>query len=265
MSGLFNTILYAPFFNLLVFLYNTVAFNDFGIAIILLTLIIRLLLSPLSVKTIKSQKALAELQPKIKEVQEKFKNDPQKQTQEVMGLYRRHKVNPFSGCFPLLIQLPVLIALYRVSVAGFEETSLSVLYSFIKNPDFLNSTSLGFIDLTKKNILLSVIAGAAQFWQTRMSSSFSKNSAIPKDQKATAIPQHSAGGRTAEPSTNNPLGAINQQMLYFFPIITIIISMSFPAGLPLYWIATTLFSIIEQAYINKIHGEPNGKFNSSDR
>ncbi|MEK7659505.1 MAG: YidC/Oxa1 family membrane protein insertase [Patescibacteria group bacterium] len=247
MSRLFDIILYTPFFNLLVFLYNTIAFNDFGIAIILLTLIIRFVLSPLSVKTIKSQRALAELQPKIKEVQGKFKNDAQKQTQEVMELYRRHKVNPFSGCFPLLIQLPVLIALYQVSVAGFKENSLSVLYGFIKNPDSLNSTSLGFIDLTKKNILLSVIAGAAQFWQTKMSYSFSKNSISPKDQKA------------------NPLGAINQQMLYFFPIITIIISMSFPAGLPLYWIATTLFSVFEQAYINKIHGEPNGKFNLSDR
>jgi len=246
MSGLFNIILYVPFFNLLVFLYNTIAFNDFGIAIILLTLIIRLILSPLSVKTLKSQKALTELQPKIKEVQEKFKNDAQKQTQEVMELYRRHKVNPFSGCFPLLIQLPILIALYRVSVAGFEESSLSVLYSFIKNPDFLNSTSLGFIDLAKKNILLSVVAGAAQFWQTKMSSSFSKNSILPKDQK------------------NNPLSAINQQMLYFLPIITIIISMSFPAGLPLYWIATTLFSVLEQAYINKIYGESNRKFNPSD-
>lgn len=250
MSGLFNTILYIPFFNLLVFLYNTVAFNDFGVAIILLTLIIRLGLSPLSVKTIKSQKALAELQPRIKEVQEKFKNDAQKQTQEVMGLYRRHKVNPFSGCFPLLIQLPILIALYQVSVAGFGENSLSALYGFIKKPDFLNSTSLGFIDLTKKSILLSVIAGAVQFWQTKMSSSFSKN-LIPqknqKDQKA------------------NPLGAINQQMLYFFPVITIIISMSFPAGLPLYWIATTLFSVLEQAYVNKIYGESNGKFNLPDR
>ena len=250
MSELFNIILYVPFFNLLVFLYNTVAFNDFGIAIILLTLIIRLGLSPLSIKTIKSQKALAELQPKIKEIQEKFKNDTQKQTREVMELYRRHKVNPFSGCFPLLIQLPILIALYQVSVAGFKENSLSVLYGFIKNPDFLNSASLGFIDLTKKNILLSLVAGAAQFWQTKTSASFSKNSTLSRDQKNQKA---------------NPLGAINQQMLYFFPIITIVISMSFPAGLPLYWITTTLFSIIEQAYINKIHGEPNGKFNLSDR
>ncbi len=243
MSGLFNTILYTPFFNLLVFLYNTIAFNDFGVAIILLTLIIRLLLSPLSVKTVRSQKALTELQPKIKEVQEKFKKDARKQTQEVMELYRRHKVNPFSGCFPLLIQLPVLIALYRVSVAGFGEDSLSILYAFIKNPDSLNSISLGFIDLTKRSVLLSAIAGAAQFWQTKMSLSFSKSSASPGDQKT------------------NPLAAMNQQMLYFFPIITIIISMSFPAGLPLYWIATTLFSVFEQVYINKIHGEPSGKSN----
>src|SRR3989344_1874792 len=107
MSELFNTLLYTPFFNLLVFLYNTAAFNDFGIAIILLTLIIRFILSPLSIKTFKSQKALNQLQPRIKEIQEKFKNEPQKQSQVIMELYKQHKVNPFSGCLPLLIQLPI--------------------------------------------------------------------------------------------------------------------------------------------------------------
>jgi len=250
MKELFSAVLYTPFLNLLVFLYNTVAFNDFGAAIILLTLIIRFVLSPLSVKTIRSQKALSELQPKIKEIQGKFKDDSKKQTQEVMELYRKYNVNPFSGCLPLLIQLPVLIALYQVSIAGFEENSLSALYSFVENPNFLNSKSFGFIDLTKRSILLSLIAGIAQFLQTKLSLSFQKSQAFQRDQK---------GG---------PFGAMNQQMLYFFPLITIIISMSFPAGLPLYWVATTVFSIFEQAYINKIYGESKGsnrKFNLPDR
>ena len=251
MTSLFDTILYAPFFNFLVFLYNTVAFHDFGAAIILLTLIIRLVLSPLSIKTFKSQRALSELQPKIKEVQERFKNDPQKQTREVMNLYKQQKVNPFSGCLPLLIQLPILIALYRVSIAGFEESSLSVLYSFISRPDFLNSTSLGFIDLTKRSVFLSLVAGAAQFFQTKLSMSSQKKSTFTKDQK------------------NDPLTAMNQQMLYFFPLITIIVSMSFPAGLPLYWIATTVFSILEQSYVSRlkfeIHGSENRNTNLPDR
>lgn len=254
MSGLFDSILYVPFFNLLVFLYNTVAFNDFGFAIILLTLLARLGLSPLSIKALRSQKDLAQLQPKLKEIQEKLKNEPQKQTREVMELYRKHNVNPFSGCLPLLIQLPILIALYRVSIAGFEENSLSVLYSFIKNPGFLNSVSFGFIDLTKRSILLSLIAGVSQFLQTKMTVSSQKSQASQKDQKAL---------------TAGPLGAMNQQMLHFFPLITIIVSMSFPAGLPLYWIATTFFSIFEQARINKIkidiHGESDRKTNLPDR
>jgi len=248
MSELFNSILYVPFFNLLVFLYNTVAFSDFGLAIVLLTLIIRAALSPLSVKTFKSQKIMAELQPKVKEIQEKLKNEPQKQSREIMELYQKHNINPFSGCLPLLIQLPILIALYRVSIAGFGENSLSVLYDFVKNPGFLNPTSFGFIDLTKRSILLSLVAGAAQFLQTKMTISSGKNQASQK---------------------GNPLGAMNQQMLHFLPLITIIVSMSFPAGLPLYWLATTVFSIFEQAHINKAkidtHGKSNGKFNLSDR
>ncbi len=262
MTGIFETILYIPFFNFLVFLYNTVAFQDFGVAIILLTLIIRLILSPLSIKTFRSQKVLSELQPKVKEIQEKFKNDAQKQTQQVMGMYKQYNINPFSGCLPLLIQLPILIALYRVSIAGFEQNSLSVLYEFIKNPGFLNQASLGFIDLTKRSVFLSAVAGVSQFLQTKLSVSSPKNPVFQKDQKATAIPQRAASG-SAEPSTRNPLASMNQQMLYFLPIITIIISMSFPAGLPLYWIATTLFSIAEQLYIARIqieiHGESNRK------
>lgn len=251
MTGLFDTVLYTPFFNFLVFLYNTIAFQDFGLSIVLLTLTIRLILSPLSIKTFKSQKILSELQPRVKEIQEKFKDDSSKQTQQIMEMYRQYKINPFSGCLPLLIQLPVLIALYQVSIAGFEQNSLSILYSFVGKPDLLNSTSFGFIDLTKKSLFLSVLAGIAQFLQTRLSVASHKTSIFRKE------------------SSPNPLALMNQQMLYFLPVITIIISMSFPAGLPLYWIATTLFSIVEQLYLKQIksdiYGDSNRKPNSPDR
>ncbi len=240
MIGLFNTILYVPFLNLLVFLYNTVSFQDFGVAIILTTIIIRLILSPLSIKAFRSQKILSELQPEVKKVQEKFKDDPQRQTKEIMDLYRRYNINPFSGCLPLLIQLPVLIALYRISITGFENGSLSALYGFIENPGALNQVFLGFIDLTKKSIFLAIIAGSFQFLQTKLSLSAQKNSPFQGAQK------------------NNPLAMMNQQMLYFLPLITIMVSLSFPAGLPLYWIATTLFSIAEQLYISKTQIKNDG-------
>ncbi len=240
MIELFNTILYVPFLNLLVFIYNTAAFRDFGVAIILLTLIVRLILSPLSIKALRSQKALNQLQPRVKEIQEKYKNDSSKQSQQIMELYREKQINPFSGCLPLIIQLPILIALYRVSIGGFEENALSVLYDFVSAPDFLNPISLGFIDLTKRSFFLSITAGASQFFQARLSLSSGKNTGLSGKQQ------------------NNPMASLNQQMLYFFPLITIIVSMSFPAGLPLYWIATTLFSILEQVYINRIKFEIYG-------
>jgi len=114
----------------------------------------------------------------------------------------------------------------------------------------LNLISLGFIDLAERSIPLALIAGVGQFLQTKLSLSSSKNQILQKDQKA------------------NPLTSMNQQMLYFLPVITIIVSMSFPAGLPLYWIATTIFSIFEQTYINRIkskYGESNRTTDLTDR
>ena len=96
----FNTILYKPLFNALVVLYQYLPGKDFGVAVIVLTLIIRFILYPLMVKSIKSQKVLSELQPKIKEIQEKLKEDKEKQTKEMMALYQREKINPFGGCLP---------------------------------------------------------------------------------------------------------------------------------------------------------------------
>lgn len=241
MSELFNQILFIPLFNFLVFLYNTMAFQDFGSAIILATIGIRLILSPLSIKALRSQKAIQALQPKIKEVQEKYKNDRQAQYQAISQLYKEHGVNYFSGCLPILIQLPILIALYRLSLSGFSPDSLSALYSFISNPGEINKISLGFIDLTKRNIPLVFLAGASQFIQSRIS--------IKRTPQTTAVK-----GEFQD--------LLNKQMLYFFPILTILIAWNFPAGLPLYWIATTLYSILEQVLVNKLYDRGSQKPNT---
>ena len=115
----YNTVLYQPLFNALILLYEYFPGHDFGIAIVVLTLIIRFALYPSSAQAIKSQEAMARLQPKIKELQDKYKDNKEQQAKEIMELYQKEKINPFSGCLPLLIQLPILIALYQVFLKGF--------------------------------------------------------------------------------------------------------------------------------------------------
>jgi YidC/Oxa1 family membrane protein insertase len=161
----FNIVLYQPLFNALVFLYQFLPGKDFGIAVITLTIIIRIILYPLMLKSIKSQKMLSELQPKIQEIQQKYKNDKEKQAKEMMSLYQKEKINPFGGCLPLLIQLPILIALYRVFWRGLQPGVISHLYSFVPNPGVINPIFFGLINLAESNFGLAIFAGISQFFQ----------------------------------------------------------------------------------------------------
>ena len=227
MVSIFNELLYRPLFNLLVFFYNT-AFSDIGLAIILLTLLIKAVFWPLSQKAIKSQKALQDLQPQIKALQEKYKDNKEEQARQLMALYKNNKVNPFSGCLPLIIQLPILIALYQVFLKGLHDGSLGMLYSFMNNPGVINPVSFGWIDLSQANRILAILAGLTQFWQAKM--------ILPKKKLAGA----------PKSSDEYMAQAISKQTLYFLPVLTIIISWKLPAGLALYWLVTTLFTIIQQ-------------------
>ncbi|MBI4709329.1 MAG: membrane protein insertase YidC [Candidatus Portnoybacteria bacterium] len=225
-SLLFNEVLYRPLFNGLIFLYNTIPGHDFGVAIIALTLIIRAAIYPLAQKSLKSQRALTELQPKVKEIQQKYKDDKEKQGRALMELYKANKVNPASGCLPLLIQLPILLALFSVFRTGLDPERLNGLYSFISNPGVINHMFLGFLDLSQKNLYLALLAGAAQFIQSKMM--------MPKSNKSSAT---------------DFSGAMQKQMLYIFPIITVWIAASLPAGLGLYWLAMTLFGVAQQYFL----------------
>ncbi|MDO8658824.1 MAG: YidC/Oxa1 family membrane protein insertase, partial [Candidatus Levybacteria bacterium] len=113
MGTLYTEILYRPLFNAVVFLYNILPGHDFGFAIIALTTLIRILFFPLSIKTVRSQKAMNQLSPKLQEIKQKFKDDKSAQSVETMKLYKENNINPLAGCLPLIIQLPILIALYQ--------------------------------------------------------------------------------------------------------------------------------------------------------
>lgn len=234
LNTLFNEILYRPILNALVFLYNIIPGHDFGIAIILLTILIRIILSPLSYKSIKSRQALSLIQPQIKEIQKKYK-DKEEQSKELMKLYKEHNASPFSGCLPLLIQFPILIALYRVLINVLKPESLSTLYLFIKNPGIINALSLGVLDLSKKSPVLAILAGISQFFYSKLTMKFSPPTPQINAKKGAFDIQKTMG----------------KQMVYFMPIITIFIAWGLPAGLPLYWVASTLLGLAQEYYLLK--------------
>ena len=227
----FNIVLYQPLFNALILIYLYLPGHDFGIAVIILTILIKLVLYPLGVQAIHSQKSMAQLQPKLKEIQEKFKDNKEQQSRAMMEFYKKEKINPFSGCLPLLVQLPILIGLYRVFWNGFGEAQLKFLYSFVSNPGQINTTFLGMMDLAHASIILAILTGIAQFFQSKMMMTKQNKSAARADMSQM----------------------MQKQMLYFFPAFTVFILWKLPAAVALYWLTTTLFTIVQQYIILKKH------------
>jgi YidC/Oxa1 family membrane protein insertase len=226
----FNTFLYIPLFNALIFLYNTIPGHDFGIAIIALTLIIKIILTPLLVGSVKSQRVLQRVQPKIQQIQKDYKDDKDKQTKEILELYKNEKINPFSGLVLALIQLPVLIALYWVFRQATQASQLHFLYPFIATPSHVNFISLGFLNITKANIVMAAIAAVAQFFQTKMLS--------PQKIKTQSKEKDFAD-------------TLQTQMLFVSPLVTLVVLWNLPSALSLYWITSGLFSIVQQYFVLK--------------
>lgn len=227
LGNIYNLILYQPLFNILILFYQYLPGRDFGVAVILLTTLLRLITYPLMAKSIKSQKILSEIQPKIQEVQQKFKNDKQAQAREVMALYKKEKINPLGGFLPLLIQLPILFALYQVFWKGLQPEALNNLYSFVPNPGAIDPTFLGILNLAQPSIILAILAGIFQFFQTKIMT--------PRAQKTKD------GDKMGQFSS-----MMQKQMLYLFPLFTVFILFKLPSAIGLYWVVTSLFSIGQQ-------------------
>jgi len=225
-------ILYKPLFNALIFLVWLMPFHNVGLAIIILTIIIRLILLPSLLKATRQQKRMRDLQPEIAEIQKRYKDDRQKQSQELMAFYKRNKVNPIGSCLPLLIQLPILLILYYVFINGLNTARFDLLYPFTPRPESINTLFLG-LDLAKPDrFILPLIAGVLQYFQSRQ-----------------LMPQ-TKSDKGASGSTGQEMQAmIGKQMMYLMPVFTVIISGRLPAALPLYWSVTTLFMIAQQWWV----------------
>jgi YidC/Oxa1 family membrane protein insertase len=229
---LFQEIFYRPIFNILIGMVNVIPGHDIGIAIILLTVLVKAALWPMSASMIKQQKALAELQPKVDELKKKYSDPKDKEElgRQLIDLYKVNKVNPAASCGPLLIQLPVFIALYRSLSQGLKSEGFNLLYWFVHNPGTIDPKLFGWLDLSQPSHVLAVASGVAQFFQARMMVSKTQPKKVPGAQDEAM------------------LATMNKQMTYTMPILTVFIAWKLPGGLGLYWFVMTMLTILQQYY-----------------
>ncbi len=232
-----NTLLYKPILNTLLFFVSKIPGHSLGWAIIFLTLVIKLILLVPNHKALKSQKQLQRVQPQLDALKQKYKNDPQKLAQETMAIWKKHKVSPLGSCLPMLIQFPILIALFYVVRDGISVIDPNLLYTSLKSFDTqkVNAVFLGIIDLTKINIIiLPIIVGGLQFFQVRLSFAKNKSKALAK-----------------KGNTPDIMPMMNKMMQFMLPVMIAVFTATLPAAVGFYWGVSTLFAIGQQFVVNK--------------
>jgi len=252
--SLWHLILYQPLVNALIFLYNFL-FANFGLAIIVLTMIIRSLLIPLTLPSMRAAQKMKELAPEIAKLKKKHANDKQQLAKAQMELYRQHGANPAAGCLPQIIQLIILIALYQAFIRVLRADGdiiarlNQVLYPSLKLAEgTIINTHFAYLDLAKPDVfrlpglafplpgLFLLAAALVQFISSKM-----MQPAVSQAQKEAAKTE----GKVDDLATS-----MQSQMLYLFPLMTIFIGYSFPSGLILYWFIFSFFTAIQQYLVN---------------
>lgn len=234
-GNIWNVVLYNPLLNALAFLVSIVPGGDVGVAVIILTLLVKIVLFPLSQRSIESQAKMTFLAPELKKIKDSGASK-EEQAKQTFELYKVHKTNPFSGCLLVLIQIPIIFALYFVFLKGmsFDGTNL---YYFIHIPAQINMNFLGLVDITGKGLLvLALLAGISQYFQAYF---------MPKP----------APGKVGDKDSfqENFTKSMQTQMKYVFPFIVAFIAYSVSGAVALYWITSNVFAIGQQIYAKKKH------------
>ncbi|XKT74636.1 MAG: YidC/Oxa1 family membrane protein insertase [Patescibacteria group bacterium UBA2163] len=232
MIGLFDTFIYEPIYNALAFIINITPGADIGIAIIVLTLIIKFILFPLSLKAVRTQAAMREIDPELKKIKEEFKENREEQARRTMALLKDKKINPFASFLLILIQLPVIIGLYFVFLGngggiGFDP---AVLYSFISVPENVSFNFLGIIDLSGRSIALAALVAATQFVNARLM--------MPN------APDAEAGTLKGDLAKS-----MHMQMRWVFPIVMGVVAYVISAAIALYFLISNLFQLFQELYV----------------
>ena len=240
MSSLWNTFFYEPIYNTLIFIVDKVTFGDIGFAIIILTIFIKFLLSPLTKKSIRSQVLMKRIEPELKALKKEFPNK-EEQAKKTFELYKKYNVNPLSGCLVILLQLPVIFALYYVFYKGLS-FDVTPLYSFISTPENINTHFLGLVDLHGKSIVFALLAGISQFIQGKL--------AAPLKPKKVEVVTEQA---QEEPKTFQEQLADSMQLnvRYVLPVFVAFIAYQISAAIALYWIISNIFTIIQEWHVRR--------------
>lgn len=222
---MFNTLLYQPLLNVLFFLTSVLGGN-LGFAIIVLTMLLRGILVPITIPSLRSAQKIRDLKPELDRLKKRFAKDKVALQKAQMGLYKQHGINPAAGCLPNILQLVILIALYRVFIDSLQNGSLAV------------STQFFWLDLAQPDPLyiLPFLAGFIQLLLSLM--------------LKPAIEHHKEKSKQKTEDVQDMAETMQQQMLFIMPVMTVVIAFTFPSGLALYWVATTLFSLVQQYYLS---------------
>ncbi len=220
-------------YNALVFLVGVLPGESVGLAVVVLTLIVKFVLFPLAHKSTTTQARMRAIEPHIKKIKEKHKDDQQAQARATMELYKEHGVNPFSGCFLMLLQLPIIFALYYVFYQGLKFDQ-NILYPFISLPEHMNMVFLG-TDLAGKSIPFALLAAITQYFQIKLS-----------------MPTPALPIEGSKPSFQEEFSrSMATQMKYVFPVLVFFIAYTISAAVALYWIVSNIFSICHELFVKK--------------
>lgn len=226
---LYTILLFQPLYNLLVLFYLYIPGRDLGVAIIFLTIIVRLILWPLQEKATRSQIVMTRIQPKMKEIQKKYKKDKERASLEFAKIYKEMKINPFTGLLLMFIQFPIIIGMYRVIITNLTPETFSNLYSFVPDPGIVNTYFLGMLNLAEPSVILAIIAGIIMFIQIKFS--------MPEAEKKNP--------------SKTPVQGMQKQMKYILPIIITIFLTKIASAISLYIIFSTIFGVIQNRIIKE--------------
>ncbi len=235
-ANLFNTIIYNPLYNGLVLFIDIVPMADVGIAVILLTILVKVLLFPLAQKAARTQVILKKVQPEVDKLKDKLKEDKQEQARKIFELYKKHNVNPFFGFLVLFIQIPIVIGLYFVFYkGGLPNIDTALLYSFIPTPTQVNMLFLGLIPMDGKSVVLALLTGITQFINMQIV----MPAIVKKDIK------------DGPNFKDDMIRSMQFQIKYFLPIIITVVAYMISSAVALYWVTSNIFTIGQELLVRK--------------
>ena len=235
-SYLFNTIFFNPIYNGLIFLMANFPWMDMGIAIIIVTIVVKLIIFPLTKKSIKLQIIQKKIDPEIKKIKEEHKDNKEEQARKIMDLYKEKGLNPLSSILIMFIQIPIIFALYFVILkGGLPDINMEILYSFINVPDNVNISFIGLINVMEKNLFLAILAGITQYIQIQL--------ILPKV-------SFKSNGKKRD-FKEDLMKSMNLQMKFVMPVIIVVIAYNLPSAIALYWVTSNIFMIGQEIFVKR--------------